>query len=174
MPWAFARQKPSAGLIVHSDRGSQYCECRFSYQARRIRHDPEHVTARQLLRQRSDGEFLLKPERRVSRSPALRDARGCQSRRLRVRVDVLQSGPVTLEHRLPAAQRVRVDAQEGPIGAVVEVRNFEGMPACTPSGRRTASSKTQSPQALCPSRHRQRREVEDPLPRSCRRRCARW
>jgi len=75
---AIARQRLSAGLIVHSQ---PVCEWRLSRPAQSARHAPEHVTTRQLLRQRTDGELLLESERRVSGSPAL-----CYARRRKAAV----------------------------------------------------------------------------------------
>lgn len=50
------RDVNAAMLILRGGRG---------WQARRKRHATEHVTARQLLSQRTDGKLFLEPERRV-------------------------------------------------------------------------------------------------------------
>ena len=49
---------PPAGLLHHSDKGSQYCSHEYTADARRPGNERLHERNRKLLRQRSHGELL--------------------------------------------------------------------------------------------------------------------
>lgn len=55
---ALSIKRPGAGLIHHSDRGSQYCALEYTSILQRHFHEPE----RELLRQCPHGKFLGYPE----------------------------------------------------------------------------------------------------------------
>ncbi len=58
-------RQPAAGLIHHSDRGSQYCSLDYQAELRRKRHPDLNVGKGQLLRQRHGRDLLQDPQVRT-------------------------------------------------------------------------------------------------------------
>ena len=81
---AYWRRKPPAGLIMHSDRGSQYASDSHRQLNQSLPNDSIDEQAGQLLGQRGDGELLQDPKGRAHPSTALRHPRAgeAQHRRL--------------------------------------------------------------------------------------------
>jgi putative transposase len=70
---ALVNRTPRAGLLHHSDRGSQYAAHELPASARRARHHYEHEPERQLLGQRRCRKFLRDPQARTRLPSVLRD-----------------------------------------------------------------------------------------------------
>jgi transposase InsO family protein len=88
---AFWQRKPSAGLIMHSDRGSQYASDTHRRLIKDYRMDPIDEQESQVLGQRADGELLQDAEGRAHPSASLRHPRAGQPRHRRLDRRLLQS-----------------------------------------------------------------------------------
>ncbi len=68
---AWTLRRPAAGLLHHSDRGSQYASSAFRALLLDLSNHPQHEPARQLLRQRRHGILLEHSQNRTHPSPIL-------------------------------------------------------------------------------------------------------
>jgi transposase InsO family protein len=62
---AIAAKRPAAGLIHHSDRGSQYCAQEYTLLLDRFGMTAVYEPERKLLRQRPDGKLLGRAQERA-------------------------------------------------------------------------------------------------------------
>lgn len=88
LPMAHWRRRPGTGLLVHSDRGSQYASGRFQA----LLKDQGYVCSmsrKGMLGQRTGRELLPYPQNGADPSPPFRDPRAGQARALRVHRSVL-------------------------------------------------------------------------------------
>ena len=88
---AYWRRKPTAGLIMHSDRGSQYASDSHRQLDQRLPDGSIDEPASQLLGQCGDGELLQDAEGRAHPSVSLRHPRAGQARHRRLDRRLLQS-----------------------------------------------------------------------------------
>ena len=97
---AIQRRRPTAGLIHHSDRGSQYAaaDYRDILQARRDR--PVDEPQGKLLGQCPDGELLRHAENRARSPERVPQSRCRAARPVRLYRSLLQSPAASLRHRL--------------------------------------------------------------------------
>jgi len=102
---AYWRRKPSAGLIMHSDRGSQYASDRHRQLIKDYRIDSIDEQDRQLLGQRAHGELLQDAQGRAHPSASLRHPRPGQARHRRLDRRLLQSQAHAFVDRLPDTSR---------------------------------------------------------------------
>ena len=102
---AYWRRKPAAGLIMHSDRGSQYASDRHRQLIKDYRMIQSMSRQSQLLGQRGDGELLQDAEGRAHPSASLRHPRAGQARHRRLDRRLLQSQAHAFVDRLQDTSR---------------------------------------------------------------------
>ena len=104
---AIAQRQPTPGLIVHSDRGSQYASA--LHQALLARHSlvGKHEPQGQLLGQRSDGALLPEPQDAAGLAARLRQPRRCHDRHRRLHRWLLQQRAAALQTGQLATQCLR-------------------------------------------------------------------
>ena len=83
-----------AGVIIHSDRGSQFASMAFRTTNAPIATPTEHEPQRKLLRQRADGKFFQKLQSRRGISRNISNPRTCARASCRLHRSVLQSNPI--------------------------------------------------------------------------------
>ena len=112
---ALGRRQPDqeAGLLHHSDRGSQYASAAFQQLHAGGQDHVQHEPSRQLLGQRHDGELLRHPEERTDSLGTVCDTSSGSRERVRLHRTFLQPDSVTFGSWLPEPGTVRTGGVTG-------------------------------------------------------------